>query len=55
MSCGSAPISAPAMDFLRVSLLCDLLEGKLRPFYAVNCSLTDVIVQGKTGLATVAR
>ncbi|EPT05970.1 hypothetical protein FOMPIDRAFT_1021105 [Fomitopsis schrenkii] len=27
MSCGSAPISAPAMDFLRLSLLCDLLEG----------------------------
>lgn len=29
MACGSAPISPTVMDFLRIALLCDILEGLL--------------------------
>lgn len=33
VACGSAPISGPAMEFLRVALACDLIEGALRNFF----------------------
>jgi long-chain acyl-CoA synthetase len=29
MVCGSAPISAEVLDFLKIALACDVLEGEL--------------------------
>lgn len=37
MTCGSAPISADAMDFLKVAFSCEVVEGLLSSKNYIQC------------------